>query len=117
MQKIHRISQGEDGAFKLPFLYAGLPTPVDGWPFWFTVSRLPDDVTPAAALFQKSTADGSITAFDATTLLVSVAAADTRDQETGRYYFHVQGRQPGGALLTLEKGVFYIDPVATASAT
>lgn len=116
MKKVHRIIQGDDFAIRVPIVVNGLRYPADGWQnFWFTVKNSVADAD-ADAVLQLTAAAGRIVPHGACSVRIVGVPADTKTVPVGKYVFDIQGKTPGGQIVTLETGTVYIDPEVTVSA-
>lgn len=115
MLKTLTIIAGDSYFISIPLLKGGLPWPIDGWKFWFTLKRSASDLD-ADAIVQKSTDAGTILAYRTTVAYVVGSPEDTKVEAAGRCEFDIQGESPEGDIVTLERGFVIIRPEVTRAA-
>lgn len=95
------------------------PQNITGWTLWFTAKRRVGDADPG--VLQKSTTGGGITITNAATGLgtVNLVPADTAalPEQPTTLYADLQGKDGGGNIWTLAKGLIAVRPDATLSTT
>lgn len=91
----------------------GEPVDVSAWDWWITASadpEAPDD----EALFQLSTADGTIVPGAETNVMAATGDPElTEDAAPGRYYLDVQYKDTDGVVKTYWRGYLKLNPQIT----
>lgn len=91
---------------------AGVALDVAGWSWWLTVKQSASD-DDASALFQLSTAAGSIVAVETGRLRATGAPALTVNAAPGRYALDVQYKDTAGVIKTRFRATLLIQPQIT----
>ncbi len=90
----------------------GVAVDVSGWAWWVTAKRAASDAD-AAALFQLSTAAGTIVPVATGRLRATAAPTLTVNAAPGRYQLDIQFKDPSGVIRTGFRAWFNIVPQIT----